>query len=370
MVGIACAQGTTTVGGSRWDVGVVIDTAALSRALPLGARDKGFGLGHSDLTVTGSLGRLFDLRLTGAVHTHDRKLEADLEEASLSTRTLPAGITMKLGRFAAQLGYLNEQHPHADDFVERPLPYRAFFGQHWFDDGLRINWTLPTTLYAQLGLEVFRGRGLVPHAQSSRRPGALVISTKTGGDIGSSQAWQAGLALIDNRRELLSEDDDGHSHHGEHTHDHSHNHAHGAAFTGRRGWVADVVWKWSPAGNSRNEQLRVSAEVMRFERLNRFARRGDHHQGGYLSVVYRFQPAWEAGVSTGWIDVRIPHDDHFHSGRLRETSLMLAYKPTHMQTVRLQATRVTGARGFGEVPRQMIAAQWILAFGAHPAHAF
>ncbi|MFN3630104.1 MAG: hypothetical protein ACK4XK_08645 [Casimicrobiaceae bacterium] len=365
------AASTSATAQSDFEVGAVLDVGALSKALPLGARDKGLGLGHSDVTVSGSLGGLFDVRLTGAVHTHERKLEAHVEEASIATRALPFGLTVKAGRFASQLGYLNEQHPHADDFIERPLPYRAFFGQHWFDDGVRIEWTAPTALYFRLGAEAFRGKQLIPEASQRRRPGAIVLSAKTGGDIDRSTSWQAGASWIDNRREQMLHEEDEHAHEGEHEHEHEgHDHAHGAAFSGRRGLVLDLVWKWAPGGNAKNEQVRVAAEYVRLSRLGAFAERSERHEGGYLNLVYRFRPAWEAGLSAGWIDVAIPHEDHFHPGRLRELSAMLAYKPSHTQSYRLQATRISGARGFGEVPRWMVGAQVVLSLGKHPAHSY
>ncbi len=370
-LGLAVATASApALAQDSWAVGAVVDVSALSKTFPLGARDKDLGLGHSDVTVSGGIAGLFDARLTGAAHTHERKLEAHIEEASLATRTLPFGLQLKVGRFASQLGYLNEQHPHADDFIERPLPYRAFFGQHWFDDGVRLNWTAPSAAYVRLGVEAFRGRQLVRETASARRPGALVFSARTGGDLGSSMSWQAGASWLDNRREPLIEEDE----HGHHDHDHAgeheHEHAHGAAFSGRRGLVLDAVWKWAPGGNAKNEQLRLSGEYVRIERLNRHASADDRHDGGYVSLVYRFRPAWEAGVSAGVLNVRIPHEDHFHPGRLREASVMLAYKPGHLQSYRLQATRVSGARGFGEVPRWRVGLQVVLAIGAHPAHGF
>ncbi|WP_334166012.1 hypothetical protein [Tepidimonas sp.] len=357
---------TPAAGQSAWTFGGVLDVSASSRSHPLGARDRGLSLGHSDVTIAGPLGSAFDLRLTGAAHTHERKLEAHVEEVSLTTRTLPFGLQLKAGRFASQLGYLNEQHPHADDFIERPLPYRAFFGQHWFDDGVRLNWTAPTETYLRLGAEAFRGRQLVPEAASARRPGVLVFSARTGSDLGASMSWQAGASWIDNRREAALE----HEHDDAGADGHDHAHAHGAAFSGRRGMVLDAVWKWAPGGNAKNEQVRLAGEYVRINRPNRFARSSDRHAGGYLSLVYRFQPAWEAGVSAGWLDVRIPHDEHFHPGRLREASIMLAYKPGHLQSYRLQATRVSGARGFGEVPAWRVGVQVVLAIGAHPAHSY
>ena len=138
-------------------------------------RDQGLALGHSDVNVRGPVGPHFQAQATAAIHTADRKLEGDLEELWLQTRSLPGGLQLRAGRFASQLGYLNELHPHSDDFVQRPLLYRALLGGHWFDDGVRVNWVAPTDLYLRLGLELFRGHQLVPEAAATRRPGAAVL---------------------------------------------------------------------------------------------------------------------------------------------------------------------------------------------------
>lgn len=357
-----------------WQSGAILDISAGSRALALGQRDKGLGLGHSDFSINGPVGRHFEAQATAAAHTFERKLEVELEEAWLQSRSLPAGLQMRAGRFASQIGYLNEQHPHSDDFVGRPLLYRAFLGGHWNDDGLRINWTAPTDLYLRLGLEVFRGRRLVEEAASARRPGAAVLSGRVGGDIGGSQSWQAGLSLLHNRREAAgeahdedheAEDEAGH----EAAHQEDHAHSHGAAFSGRRMWLADLAWKWAPQGNNRQQQLRVTYEHAVLTGLNRFATRGDRHHAGYLSVVWRFAPAWETGVRLDVLRVRQPHEDHFDDGRLREAALMLAYKPTHAQTLRLQLTKQQDRGGF-PAATHAVQLQYILNLGAHAAHSF
>jgi hypothetical protein len=358
--------------GTGWQAGAVLDVAATSRGLALGQRDKGLGLGHSDLTALGPLGTHVEAQLTAAAHSHDRRVELELEEAWLQTRTLPAGLQLRAGRFASQIGYLNEQHPHADDFVERPLLYRAFLGGHWNDDGARLNWVAPTPFYLRLGAEVFRGRRLVEEAASASSPGATVLSAKLGGDLGPSHSWQAGLSTMRNRREAAvhEEEEGGHDH--DHGHDHGeegHAHAHGAAFSGRRMWVGEVAWKWAPDGNNSRQQVRVAYERAQVRGLNRYARSGDRHTADYLSVVWRFAPAWEVGTRFDALKVRIPHGDHFHGGRLREASLMLAYKPTHLQTVRVQATRQRNGAGF-DTAGHAVQLQYILNFGAHPAHSF
>lgn len=348
-----------------WQAGAVLDLSASSRELALGQRDQGLGLGHSDVSVRGPLGPHFEAQGTVAAHTLERKLEFDLEEAWVQTRTLPAGLQLRAGRFSSQMGYLNEQHPHADDFVQRPLLYRAFLGGHWFDDGVRINWTAPTDLYLRLGLEVFRGRQLVEAAESSRRPGAVVLSARAGGDIGRSQSWQAGLALLHNRREaaLEPEGEEGHAAEGEEAH------AHGASFSGRRMWLGDIAWKWAPEGNNRQQQLRIVYEHAVVLRPNRFATSSDRHHAGYLSAVYRFAPAWEAGVRADVLRVREVHEDHADDSRLREAAVMIAYKPSHAQTLRVQFTRQQDRGGFPAANRS-VQLQYILNFGAHASHSF
>ena len=358
--------------GTGWQAGAVLDISAGSRELALPQRDQGLGLGHSDVSVRGPLGRHFEAQFTAAAHTLERKVEFDLEEAWVQTRTLPAGFQVRAGRFSSQLGYLNELHPHSDDFVQRPLLYRAFLGGHWFDDGLRVNWTAPTDLYLRLGAEVFRGRQLVRDTASARRPGAFVLSAKTGGDIGRSQSWQAGLSLLHNRREAAVEvHEEGEEGEEEHAAEgaEEHAHAHGAAFSGRRMWLAELAWKWAPEGNNRQQQLRVVYEHAVIMRPNRFATRSDRHHAGYLSVVYRFAPSWEAGVRADVLRVRQPHEDHFDDGRMREAALMLAYKPTHAQTLRLQFTKQQDRGGFPAANRA-VQLQYILNFGAHGSHSF
>jgi len=354
---------------SDWQAGAVLDISAASRALALGQRDQGLGLGHSDVSINGPIGHRFEAQATAAAHTLDRKLEVELEEAWVQTRALPAGLQVRAGRFASQLGYLNEQHPHTDDFVQRPLLHRAFLGGHWTDDGMRINWTAPTDLYVRLGLEAFRGRRLVEETASSRRPGAVVLSGRLGSDIGLSQSWQAGLSLLHNRREAALESGEDAEEGHEEGHAEGHTHGHGAAFSGRRMWLAELVWKWAPDGNNREKQVRVAYEHALVEGLDRFASDSDRHQASYLSVVWRFAPGWETGLRADLLRVRQPHEDHFDDGRLREAALMLAYKPSHAQTLRLQFTRQHDRGGFPTATHS-VQIQYILNVGAHAAHAF
>lgn len=355
----------------RWQFGAVLDTAATSRPLGLGARDQGLQLGHSDLSASGPLGRHLRAQVNAVVATHDGRVEKAIEEAWVETRTLPMGLSARAGRFSSQIGYLNAQHPHADDFVERPLLYRAFLGGHWFDDGLRLNATLPTGLYWMVGAEVFRGRQLVPEADRPvRGAGAFTLATKLGGDLSRSTSWQLGLSYLKSRRIAAQHEEEEAGEEAGHEAAHAHDHAHGAAYGGRHLWLLDATWKWAPGGNNRDQQLRVSVEAARVTGINAHATGGQRHEAKSLSAVWRFNPHWEAGARIDRLRVAVPHEDHVDAGRLNEQALVLAWKPSHMQSIRLQATRQSGAVGFEGAAKRSLALQYVLAFGAHGAHAY
>ncbi|MDO5290491.1 MAG: hypothetical protein Q4F13_12770 [Pseudomonadota bacterium] len=348
-------------------LGLVLDVGYGSRAIALPERDKGLHLGGAELSLSTPLGPWLQGQLTAAAHSHDEKIETHIEEAWLGTTALPAGWQLRGGRFLSQVGYLNEQHPHADDFSHRPLLYRAFLGGHYFDDGLRLNWTAPTSFYWRTGLEVFRGKALTENVSHKPRPGVWTLSTKLGGDLGTQHSWQLGLSYLANRRaaHAVAEDEGDHADGHDHSH---HGHAHGAAMAGQHLWLIDGVWKWAPDGNNRNRQLRLAFELARQTRLGPGASRHARNTAGYLAAVYRFHPSWEAGVRTDWLQGHLPHGDHFHAARLREHSLMLAYKPSHQQSLRVQYTHQGGARGFDK--GNAVYVQYVISFGAHGAHGF
>ncbi len=365
MAALCGSPAAQSVGG--WQFGAVLDVTHTTRPLALGARDQGLQLGHSDLTASGSLGSLFKAQLGATFETHDGKLEKGIEEAWFETTRLPVGLQARAGRFASQVGYLNAQHPHADDFIERPLLYRAFLGGHWNDDGLRLNWTAPTPYYLMLGAEAFRGKRLVPEtANAPQNPGITTVVVKTGADLNRAHSWQLGLSHIRNRREAAVEE---HEHEaGEGGHDHGH--AHGAQFSGRKTWMIDATWKWAPGGNNRDQQVRLGFEAARITELNHFATSTDKHEANAITVVWRLHPDWEVGARADWLRARKPHEAHFDSALLRERALMLAWKPSHMQSLRLQYTTQRNAVEFENPAKRSVQLQYVLAFGAHGAHAY
>jgi hypothetical protein len=87
-------------------------------------------------------------------------------------------------------------------------------------------------------------------------------------------------------------------------------------------------------------------------------------------LVWRWHSQWELGVRLDALRVRVAHEGELERAKLRERSLMLAYKPNHLQTVRLQYSSQGQAQGFDKPVRRALQIQYVLGFGAHPAHAY
>ncbi|MEI7786760.1 MAG: hypothetical protein WCK08_20410 [Betaproteobacteria bacterium] len=366
--GVLClsvAAAASAQSGAGWQWGAVLDVTHSTHTLAEGGRDRGLQLGHSDLMASGPLGSQLKAQLSAVFATHEGSLEKSFEEAWVETTRLPAGLQLRAGRFASQIGYLNQQHPHADDFVERPLLYRSFLGGHWNDDGLRLNWTAPTPFYLMLGAEAFGGKRLVDQAQEAApRVGARTVSIKLGADFDRSNSWQLGWSQLYNRRQAVVEDHaDEEGAHAAHQH-------HGARLSGRRMSLLDLTWKWAPDGDGRNRQLRLGLEAAQISGIAGADDPGARHGAQALALVWRWHSQWEVGARLDALRARVVHEGELERARLQERSLMLAYKPSHLQTLRLQYTTQLKAQGFDNPVRHALQLQYVLGFGAHPAHAY
>jgi hypothetical protein len=120
----------------------------------IGPGDRSFNLGESEMTIAASVDPYFSAQLTAAITGED---EIEVEEAFVRTSALPDGFTAKLGRFFSGLGYLNEVHAHAWDFVDQPLAYQAMFGGQYTQNGVQVKWIAPTDLFLEFGAETGNG---------------------------------------------------------------------------------------------------------------------------------------------------------------------------------------------------------------------
>ena len=357
------------------EVSLILDGYHKSQDTELGQRSEGFGLSHSELALKHSWNNLWTAKASITADLREGEAELALEEAYLECLAIFEGASLKAGRFLADIGYLNSQHSHADSFTERPLAYRAFLGNHYYDNGVGLSMLMPTDLFWRISINAFQGERLAD-TDSNKLVGIWALSNKIGGDLSASTSWQAGISYMRNNTLDFHEHDDEHDddHHSDHDDDHGdheedhHGHSHSAEFVGKNTYIADLVWKWAPQGNNRHQQLTLSGEYFRVTDLNQYSTDDDYHSGYYLSGVYRFLPEWSIGARYGEINVQEAHGDHFHGAKLNESSVMLAWNPTHTQTLRLQYTHQSGDEF--EHTDNAITLQYQIGFGDHEAHTF
>ena len=191
---------------------------------------EGISLGHPEFTLSGNVDDKFSAAATIALEVPPGGApELELEEFYVQTLPgagLPDGARIKAGRALWTFGYLNEIHVHADDFSDRPLPYRAFFVHAFNDDGAEVSYVLPTDIYAEVGGGLFRGE-VAPFSGSDDGRNAFSAYGRIGGDVGNV-AWRIGAYMMAGEAHDRGA---GHSHNGEgghddHADDHADEHAH------------------------------------------------------------------------------------------------------------------------------------------------
>ncbi len=341
----------------------------------VGPGKRGFSLSETELWLSANADPYFSGSLTAALTPED---EVEVENAYLQTLALPYGLRLKGGRFFSGIGYLNEQHQHAWDFIDPPLPYRAFLGRQLGDDGVQVKWVAPSELFVELGTEATRGRAF-PASDPNKNGAALwTLFARVGGDAGVSNSWRLGLSYLrtsPNGRAYADFDSAGNPVTN--------------AFTGRsRLWLADFVWKWAPQGNPSARNLKFQAEY--FHRSEdgtlTFDTAGAALPGGYSSrqsgwygqAVYQFIPRWRMGLRYDRLDSGTVSIGQVQTGALAPAdfpilalynpslwAVMVDWSPSEFSRLRLQYAR-DKSRPFAADNQLFL--QYILSLGAHAAH--
>ncbi len=272
---------------------------------------------------------------------------------------MPAGLTIRAGRQFSGIGYLNSFHRHADDFIDRPLPYQALLGGQYIADGVQARWVVPTNLFLEFGVEFDWGSGFPASGSDDTSPSAWSLFAHTGGDVGENHAWQAGVSYLSTDVQNRGiEDDSGAA----------------PAFTGDSDLVAfDFVWKWAPLGNPTRTDFKLQGEY--FRRMEKGVFGGinvDNDQSGwYLQGVWQFMQGWRFGyrhdrvtTDNGLIFFGTLLEDANNSPH--RDSLMLDWSHSAFSRFRLQYV-------YDQVlPKSdsQLLLQYIMSVGAHGGHRF
>ena len=326
--------------------------------------NEGLSIDESELNFSTNIDDKFYGSLTAAIVREEGEDKVELEEAYVQTLPnagLPDGARLKFGRAFWTFGYLNEQHAHADDFADRPLPYRAYLNKGFNDDGVELSYVLPTEQYFEIGGGAFRGDDF-PSGNSVTGLGGASIFARTGGDLGDNQSWRIGAyAMYSDANARATEE-------GEIT------------FNGNSYlYAADFRYTYAPTGNAKAQELILQAEIFQRDEHGTYNVGGgpvaldDTSVGYYAQAVYKFSPSIRAGVRFSQLDpVETPAgligtdlDSRGHDPRT--FSVMADWTNSEFGRIRLQYNH----EDLNDVATdKQVIFQYVMSLGAHGAHPF
>ena len=329
-----------------------------------GLAPEGFSLAETEINIGANVDDKFTAWLTVPIAVEDGEVGIELEEAWVETLKLPAGLSLRMGRFFSDIGYLNAKHFHAWDFADQPLVYRAFLGGQYLDDGLQARWLAPADFYLELSGELLRGDRYPAGGASNSGLGSYTLAVKSGGDIGFSNSWLFGFSWLhanSDERESGDEDDP-------------------IFFNGDSDiLIADFVWKWAPNGNSHQRNFKFQAEYMWRMEDGDYALPHTSHlpwdvdqRGWYAQAIYQPWPQWRFGGRIERLSSETPGP--VFTGSVLDPmgmnpsrySLMADWSNSEFSRLRLQYNRDKA----GTENDNQFALQYIFSIGAHGAHAF
>lgn len=329
-----------------------------------GPGDRGLGINESELNFAANVDNKFYASSTMSLPSAGG---LNVEEAYVQTLDLPGGLTIKGGRFFSGIGYINQFHPHHDDFIDRSLANRVFLNSTFAGDGLQARWLAPTDTYLELGGELLRGDRYPGGGAALRGTGAWDAFVHVGGDVGFSNSWLAGISWLSSKSVARSSFDG--------------NGATTGLFDGSgRLFIGDLVWKWAPEGNPVDRNVKFQAEIFQGREAGTFTdpagfagSYNSNRWGGYAEAVYQFTHGWDIGIRHSLVFSSNAGSAVAPGGVLdsvglhpHRTSLVLGYSNSEFSRFRVQLSR---DKSRGKADNQL-ALQYIMLIGAHGAHQF
>jgi hypothetical protein len=357
----------------------------------------GFNLNYGELVLFASVDPYFDLFTS--FHLGEGSFE--IEEAYVTSRRLPMGLGLKVGKFLSAFGRQNAQHGHIWDFTDLPLVLRAFFGDEGVGEiGMQLNWLAPTDFYLSFGVETLQGDNENSFGtegfdlldaemeseliiQDTPLPNLWTFYTKTSMELGNLVVL-AGVsyALGQTRSNHLQDEEEAHAFSGE-------THILGVDVFGKyiidsyrylsfqfeylsRRMTGSYYSPFNPEGEHEGEEAN---EEHNHEFIEVETSPSEKTQAGFYSqFIFRFHRAWRIGMRWDSLhknDVFLAGDRLKLPGNLNRYSFMIDHNPTEFSRVRFQynINRYAFLDGVRKDSNEFVL-QLNLAIGAHGSHPF
>ena len=297
----------------------------------------------------------------------------EVEEASVSTLSLPASLQLKGGRFKNAFGKWNTLHTHAFFTVDRPDALVNFFGEESFTtDGLSLSVLIPNPwdLYLESTTEAGTALGGTSFNDAHhdwtglQRLSAFFNTTSNSTvEVGLSGAWgkagpsettireieEAGLSGSLQPADVLD-----------------------SAVAG-----LDVTWKWKPLHQNTYRSFVWQTEMLRSRRDVELLVPGPALEqetisslGGYSYLEWQFAKRWRGGLRYDWSGFPDSETDGEQSA-----VAVVRFHPSEFQELRFQIKQTrrnesAALRLGADEEDTRIYFEWIPVIGAHGAHKY
>jgi hypothetical protein len=350
-------------------------------------RRRGFTVQQAELSFSGAVDPYFtgEAHIVYLIDPAVGETRVELEEAFLTTQSLPYGLQLKGGFYLTEFGLMNPTHPHAWDWMDQPVINTRLFGPDGLRQaGVRLGWLTPLPWFSELYFGVQNANG---ETGSSFLANAKFFEERPIGgrpfverdvrslkDLLYSVRWENFWNLSDTVSTKLGVSG-----------------LFGPNTTGPDGdtriYGADLKLRWRPANNFRGWPFFLwQSEVMardytadRFfddsnpDRIINLPRETLRDWGFYTQALYGFQYGWAGGLryeyasgsgeSVGGRDA-----DPFRDDRHR-ISPLLVWHPSEFSRIRLQYNYDRAEH----LEHKDAHSVWLgveFLYGAHPAHKY
>ena len=296
-------------------------------------KNRGFNFNYAELALHSTVGPYFDA--DAIFHLHPDEFE--IEEAYITSRSLPDGLRAKMGKFRSEFGRINAIHQHAWSFTSQPLVYEALLGSEGINDaGVQLQWVAPTDTYLMAGVEAMQGTNDVSFGDTEAN-NLYIGYLKSSVDIGDTTTLLGGLSLAHGKNETKNNTD-----------------IYGADLTLKTALdsYSSIAWQSELLYRDMKEDAGSSKQA-----------------GFYTQLFYRYDQNWAGGVRYG----RLFKNSDTQPDDLDRYTAVLEYKPFEFTKFRLQYT-YDRSQAFGTNDQRKNSSELLLGFtieaGAHGAHAF
>jgi hypothetical protein len=252
----------------------------------------------------------------------------DVEEAYVTTLSLPHSLQARAGKFFAPFGRMTQQHPHVWEFVDAPLAIGRLLADETISGaGVELGWLAPLPWFAEVRLAG------ISFAPGEDDPDALTGIARLLQYFALGETTTLGVGLSAARR------DEGRS-----------------AFRDLGGVDAHV--RWRPPASRSYVSLQGELWGRRFRGVEDAP---GTETGGYGQVFWKRGPYHGVGARYDWA----PAADG--AGRERRIGVLAGWFPSEFQRIRLQVS-YDRRPGGGDGIEALLHLEF--GFGAHGAHPF